>query len=89
MNLYFLGQLSHGHRVQFGCAMQKKVFLFFQNFFGDPLNGILPLLNRVDQELTCPHLVSYIFLFFGRECLFGDEFLVGFIEAQAGHIIIV
>ena len=79
----------HGHGFELGNSFVKKVCLTVENLAGDPLDRVLSLVNRADEEFARPHLVPGVLLFLAREDSLGHQFLVGPVDFELGDVIVV
>ena len=84
----FLGHFGHGERVEGGCAFFEEFRLTIDQFLSDALDGILPLFDCIDQKFARAHLVADIILLFGFKLSFGDEILVGLVNAKTGNEVV-
>ena len=81
--------LGHGHGPKLGTPFLEEISLPVEDSPSDPFDGVLSLVDGIDQKLTCSHLITDVFLFLGREGSLADQFLVGFIDFEARDIVVV
>ena len=79
----------HGKGSEFCDAFFEKFALMDEEFAGDAFDGLLALLNGIDQEFSGAEAFEEEFLFGFAEGAFGEHRLVGAVDAELGDVIVM
>lgn len=79
----------HGEGSEFCDAFFEKFALMDEEFAGDAFDGLLALLNGIDQEFSGAEAFEEKFLFGFTEGAFGEHGLVGAVDPELGDVIVV
>jgi hypothetical protein len=83
------GDLIHGEGLEVGDAVVKEVALALYNFGGDVVDGLLALVEALDEEFSGADFFFEVFFEFGVVAVVGEEVFVGVADAQAGNGFVV
>jgi hypothetical protein len=81
------GDLDHGHGAEMGDAMFHEVALALHDFLGDAGDGVLALVDALDEEFPGADFFPDVFANLGRGFGLAEEILVGVADPEVGDVV--
>ena len=84
-----LGDLHHGHRLEGGAAELEEILLPLDDLVGDVRDGLLALVDALDEEFAAADFVADVVLHLGAAAVLRHQVLVGVADAQVRDLVAV
>ncbi len=81
--------LHHRHRLEERRPSLEKLALPFHDLVGNVGNGLLTLMDRLDQKFAAPDLVANVILHFAAVAVLRHDVFVGIADAQVRNLFAV
>src|SRR5690606_14553795 len=88
VHTHHLGNLVHVHRLEHRGTLLEELLLPFYYLDGDTVDGLLPLVDALDQELSTANLITDVILNLVLTTL-GHQVLVSVGDAQVRYILVI